>query len=186
MDDILNKKPGRKLAERIAKDAGVKLHECYQCGKCSAGCPMAHAMDIMPRQLVHYMKLGKMDEVLESKTIWLCATCHTCVDRCPHSINIPGLMEQSRMEAKKQGSIAVKEVDKFTDIFLGNVKTFGKSQEVILEGIYNLTTGNFTQDMNNTPHMLKHKIIRPEVNVVNDRAKVKEIMAKSLKRGEDR
>ncbi len=59
MHDILNKKSGRKLAEKIAKEADVKLHDCYQCGKCTAGCPMAHAMDIMPRQLVHYMKLGQ-------------------------------------------------------------------------------------------------------------------------------
>lgn len=185
MDDTLNKKSGKKLAEKIAREADVKLHDCYQCGKCTAGCPMAHAMDIMPRQIVHYMKLGNMDEILDSKSIWLCATCYTCVDRCPHSINIPGLMEKSRMEAKKQGRIGVKEVDKFTDIFLGNVKTFGKSQEVILEGLYNVSTGNFTQDMINTPHMLKHKIIRPELNMVNDRAKVREIMGKSLKRGEE-
>lgn len=185
MEDCLNRKSGQGLSRKIAKEASVELHECYQCGKCSAGCPMAHAMDIMPRQIVRYMQLGMMKEVLDSKSIWLCASCETCVERCPHSINLPGLMERSRMEAKKQGRVAVDEVDKFTEIFLLNVKAFGKSQEAILEGLYNVSTKNFMQDMNNVPHMLKHKIVGPEIHTVKDRAKVREIMAKSLE-GEKR
>lgn len=184
MDDYLNEKSGRWKAEKIADASEVELHKCYQCGKCTAGCPMAHAMDVMPRQIVRYMQLGMMDEVLESKSIWLCASCHTCVERCPHSINIPGLMENARIRAKAEGNVAVKEVDKFNEIFLTNVKVFGKSQEVILEGAYNLTTGNLVQDMNNVPHMLKHKIVGPQVHTVKDRQKVREVMAKSLKRGD--
>ena len=180
MDRGLNNRENAKaLAARIAKDAGVDLQDCYQCGKCSGGCPMAGDMDLKPRQIIQYMRLGLMGDVLRSKSIWLCAACHTCVDRCPHDINLPGLIEGARMEAKRRGMIGVKEVDKFTDIFLENVKMFGKNQEVVLEGLYNVTTGHLMQDMVNVPHMLKHKIVGPELNTTKQAAEVKELMLRA-------
>ncbi|SHI72507.1 4Fe-4S dicluster domain-containing protein [Parasporobacterium paucivorans] len=181
MDDCLNEKSGKNLIKQITRETGVVLHDCYQCGKCSAGCPMAHAMDLMPREVVHYMQLGMMDEVLKSKTIWLCATCHTCVDRCPNDIDIPSLMEKSRQEAKRRGLVAVKEVDRFNDIFMENVKLFGKSQEVILEGLYNVSTGHFIQDMENVPHMLSHKLIGIKPVMIRDRGAVQKIIRKTMK-----
>lgn len=185
MEGALNQNSQKALAQNIAEKAGVNLQDCYQCGKCSAGCPMARGMDLMPRQIVHYMQLGMMTPVLKSKTIWLCAACHTCVDRCPHDINLPGLIEQSRMEAKKRGMIGVQEVDKFTDIFLENVKMFGKNQEVVLEGLYNVTTGHFMQDMKNVPHMLKHKIVGPELSMTKGAAEVKDLMQRAEERSKE-
>lgn len=185
MEECLNQNSQRALANKIAEDAGVNLHDCYQCGKCSAGCPMARGMDLMPRQVVHYLQLGVVKPVLDSKAIWLCAACHTCVDRCPHDINLPALMELSRMEAKKRGMIGVQEVDKFTEIFLDNVKMFGRNQEVVLEGIYNVTTGHLMQDMLNVPHMLKNKIVGPELSMVKGAAEVKELMKRAEERSEE-
>lgn len=176
MDKPLNKVKGKALAAKIAEEAGVKLHECYQCGKCSAGCPMAAGMDLMPRQVIGCMKMGMMTEVLKSKSIWLCAACHTCVERCPHDINLPGLMEGSRMEAKRRGAIGVPEVNKFTDIFMDNVKMFGRNQEVVMEGLYNVKSGHLMQDMINVPHMLKHKIVGPEVRITAEASEVKELI----------
>ena len=176
MEVNLNNKRGESLAGKIAERAGVKPHECYQCGKCTAGCPMAHAMDLMPRQVVRCAQLGLVDEVLKSKTIWLCAACHTCVERCPHSVDLPALIEKFRHEAMRQKICAVKEVNIFTESFLGNVLVFGKSQEVILEGLYNTFSGNFVQDMNNVPHMLKHGLIRPELHAVKDRESVRNLI----------
>ncbi|MBO7729441.1 MAG: 4Fe-4S dicluster domain-containing protein [Lachnospiraceae bacterium] len=183
MDKILNRAEGKLLADKIAKEADVKLHECYQCGKCSAGCPMANSFDLMPRQIVHYMHLGDMDEVLRSKTIWLCASCHTCVERCPHDIDIPTLIEKSRMEAQKRGICAVRDVRLFNDIFTETIRYTGKSQEVILEGAYNVTSGHLMQDMVNVPLMLKKGIVRPEFNTVQDKQSIKKIMNKAEEGG---
>jgi len=178
MEKILNREEGRLLADRIAKEADVKLHECYQCGKCSAGCPMAGSFDLMPRQIVHLMHLGDMDSVMRSKSIWLCASCHTCVERCPHDIDIPVLMEKSRMEAQKRGICAVRNVRLFNDIFAETVRTFGKSQEVILEGLYNVSSGRLLQDVGNVPTMLQKGIVRPELNSVQDKNHIRAIMNK--------
>jgi len=167
-------------AERIAELAGVRLHDCNQCGKCSAGCPMAHAMDVMPRQIVRLMQLGLIDEALKSKTIWLCAACHTCQERCPYGIDLPAIIENLRHEAKRRNICAVREVDIFTEVFLKNVAVFGKSQEVILEGLYNSLSGNLTQDMSMVPHMLKHGLVRPEVNMVKDREGLQRLIKAAL------
>jgi len=147
---------------------------------------MAHAMDLMPRQIVRYMQLGQMDEVLNSKTIWLCASCHTCVERCPHKINLPALIEKARHEAKRQKICAVREVDIFNDVFIENVKRFGRSQEAIVAGAYNVLSKNFTQDMVNVPHMIRHQLVKPELNLTKDRARVSEIIRKSMREEEKR
>ena len=184
METCLNKEDGKALADKVAAESGVKLHECYQCGKCTAGCPMAHAMDIMPRQVVRLLQLGMIEEVMKSKTIWLCATCHTCVERCPHEIDIPTLIERSRYEAKRLKYCAVKEVNVFTESFLANVELFGKSQEVILEGLYNSLTKNFLQDMNNVPHMAMHGLIKPVLHTVKDKDGVRLLMDAARKEDE--
>lgn len=185
MDECLNEKSGKALADAIAKRAEVELHACYQCGKCSAGCPMANAMDIMPRQLVRYLQLGMMEEVLSSKSIWLCASCHTCVERCPHCIDIPTMMELSRMAAKARGLVAVRDVDNFSNIFMGTVKAFGKSHEALMEGLYNLSSGHLLQDMENVPHMLRHKLVGMEPHTTQNPAEIAEIINKSLAAGGD-
>lgn len=164
------------LSQKIAADAGVNLPDCYQCGKCSAGCPMAESMDVQPRQVVRLLQLGMADDLLRSRTIWLCAACHMCVDRCPNSINLPGLIEHARYEAKRRKICAVSQVDKFNDIFIENVKNFGKSQEAILEGAYNILTGNYIQDMGSVPHMLRHGIVQPELHTVTEREAVRKLV----------
>ncbi len=183
MEECLNARSGAELANSIAARAGVKLHECYQCGKCTAGCPMAHAMDLMPRQLVRYMQLGRMEEILGSKSVWLCASCHTCVERCPHSIDIPSLMELSRQAAKARGRVGVKTVDMFSGIFMQNVKMFGKSHEALMEGVYNVTTGRFMQDMENVPHMLKNKMVGIEPHTTNNPEEIKALIERALEMG---
>lgn len=173
-----------ELSQKIAEDAGVTLSDCYQCGKCTGGCPMAEAMDQKPRQVVHLLQLGMADVLLKSKSIWLCASCHMCVDRCPNDIDLPALIEHARYEAKRNHYCAVRDVEKFNDIFMENVKNFGKSQETILEGAYNIMTGNFIQDMASVPHMLKHGIVGPELHTVKRREHVRSLVENAQKEDE--
>jgi len=81
---------------KIQELSGQNLLECYQCGKCSAGCPAVSQMDILPNQIIRYSQLGLKDEVLESKSIWICASCMTCNARCPKGINIAEVVEALR------------------------------------------------------------------------------------------
>lgn len=99
----------KEAIKEVQEKAGVKITDCYQCGKCSAGCPVAFAMDKTPRQIIRLLQLGMLDEALKSKTIWLCATCQMCSTRCPRDVDLATLMETLRQLAKKKGLVAEKE-----------------------------------------------------------------------------
>lgn len=84
-----------EFVQQIETISGQKLLACNQCGKCSAGCPVAFSMDILPNQVIRMAQLG-LDDVLQAQTIWACAACLTCVSRCPKGIDLPRVMEALR------------------------------------------------------------------------------------------
>jgi heterodisulfide reductase subunit C len=90
------------LVERIREMTGENVLACYQCGKCSAGCPLASFMDILPNQVIRLVQLG-VEDVLECKAIWLCASCFTCAARCPKGIDLCRVMEGLRRIQLRSG-----------------------------------------------------------------------------------
>jgi heterodisulfide reductase subunit C len=93
---ISRKDKENDLLIEVEELSGQNLYGCYQCGTCSAGCPFAEEMDLSPDTVIRYLILGK-DEVLESKTIWLCASCFTCAERCPRDLSLTKIMEALRV-----------------------------------------------------------------------------------------
>ena len=85
------------IIKKIEDISGQNVLACYQCGKCSAGCPMVSLMDLLPNQIIRLIQLGQIDDVLNSKTIWLCATCFTCSARCPKGVDLAKIMEALRL-----------------------------------------------------------------------------------------
>ena len=83
------------FARRVTEISGQQLLACNQCGKCSAGCPLAFAMDLLPSQVIRLAQLG-LEEALETDTIWYCASCQTCLSRCPRGVDLPRVMEALR------------------------------------------------------------------------------------------
>ena len=81
----INPSPLSDLRTFVESQSGQKVLDCYQCGKCSAGCPAAEFMDLTPRQVMRAVQLGQAELALRSSTIWLCASCQTCSARCPDS-----------------------------------------------------------------------------------------------------
>jgi heterodisulfide reductase subunit C len=81
---------------RIEEISGETLLRCNQCGKCSAGCPAAFAMDMLPSQVIRFLQLGLVERVLDSGTPWLCAACQTCYARCPKGVDLSRIMEAVR------------------------------------------------------------------------------------------
>ena len=93
-----------QFGEHIAKLAyGEKLFSCIQCGTCSGTCPVSHYMDYTPRRIIAMVREGFRDEVLNSRTIWLCASCYSCTAECPREIKITDVMYALKQEAIARG-----------------------------------------------------------------------------------
>ncbi|HWR56949.1 MAG TPA: 4Fe-4S dicluster domain-containing protein [Negativicutes bacterium] len=175
----------KTLLARVEKEAGTSVTLCYQCGKCTAGCPAAFAMDYPPRQVIRLLQLGLIDTALQAESIWICASCETCSARCPRGVDIASLMDAMRREALRQGK-ADKRVNAFNKAFLWNIKSFGRAYEAGLLLRYNLTTGQPLKDMQlGLPMMTRGKVgILPET--IKARGEVKKIFERVEKLGGDK
>ncbi len=132
---------GNQLLQTVRQRSGVQVELCYQCGKCSAGCPAAEFMDLMPRQVMRAVQLGQAELALRSSTIWLCASCQTCSARCPMELDVARVMDVLRQMARSQGvQPAQKGVVLGYDLFLESVKRLGRLYEVGLVAGVNLGT----------------------------------------------
>lgn len=133
--------PVSDLRTFVEKQSGQRILDCYQCGKCSAGCPVDYAMDLGPRQIMRLIQLGLKKEVMQSTTIWLCVGCDTCSARCPAKIDIARVMESLRILASREGTRpAVKKVDVFHKEFLKAVEQYGRAHELSLSAKYVMKT----------------------------------------------
>jgi len=127
--------------EQVGVESGQPVQQCYQCGKCTAGCPVAFAMDYTPNQVMRLIQLGLKDEVLGSQTIWLCATCATCATRCPRNVNLTQVMETLRIMADQSGMVPsgrAKNVSFFYGSFMSTVEKYGRLYEFGTMLQYNL------------------------------------------------
>jgi len=85
------------FVKKVEELSGQNILSCYQCGKCSAGCPSSFAMDLLPSQIIRMVQLGLQDEIMNAKTIWLCASCITCTVRCPRGVDLAKVFEALRL-----------------------------------------------------------------------------------------
>jgi heterodisulfide reductase subunit C len=133
--------PSSSLAERLADLTSVTA--CYQCKKCSSGCPLTFAMDFYPDQVIRLALLGQEAQVLGCRTIWVCSSCQTCTTRCPNHIDIAGVMDWLKEEALRRGQASPQPgVTRFHQTFLDTVlMSGGRLSEPLLLGLYQLRSG---------------------------------------------
>ena len=103
----------RNFSDSVSrKHGGQNLLLCYQCGSCAGGCPVGKIMNSYnPRQIIHMTLLGLKNEVLSNESIWLCASCYTCQERCPQGVEIADLMFALRNMAVEEGHVPRAMVD---------------------------------------------------------------------------
>ncbi|MCX8174196.1 MAG: 4Fe-4S dicluster domain-containing protein [Thermoplasmata archaeon] len=98
--------------KQVEELSGQNLFGCYQCGRCSAGCPMVSRMDAIPSMVMRLVQLGD-EKVLDKNTYWVCASCYTCDVRCPKGIDIAKVMEALRQIKlrKNLNYVDIKKID---------------------------------------------------------------------------
>ncbi len=98
----LTVKSQSQSAKAVFNESGQNVNLCYQCKKCAVCCPVSYAMDHTPAQLIHGMRLGMDDLVLNSKTMWLCASCETFTIRCPQDVDVAKVMDAVKITSLHQ------------------------------------------------------------------------------------
>ena len=118
------------LAQKIQEELGQNVYLCYQCVKCTSGCPVGDFFDWQPNQIMRAVQLGQEDIALESQTPWLCAACQTCTTRCPQDLDINAIMEFLTREAVAQGiEPPVPQANIFAEAFMREVRLWGRAYE---------------------------------------------------------
>jgi heterodisulfide reductase subunit B len=148
------------LAKRVQQEIGQNVYLCYQCVKCSSGCPVGEFLDWQPNQIMRALQLGQEDIALQAQTPWLCASCQACATRCPQGLDIPAIMDFLTRESRKRGiEPPVPEVSIFGQAFMREVRLWGRAYELGLMAEMKLRTRNLTGDMDLGLKMIrKHKL----------------------------
>ncbi|MDP4266230.1 MAG: 4Fe-4S dicluster domain-containing protein [Bacteroidota bacterium] len=185
-----NHNESKTLADKILKSTQVSVAKCYQCGKCSAGCPVSSEMDYPPSMVIRMLQTRtpeNEEKLLRSKTIWLCLACEMCIQRCPMEIDIPKVMDYLREKSLKENKAheASKDIIAFHKAFLDSIEKTGRLYEVGLIADYKLRTFNLMQDVAIAPSMyMKGKLaILPDM--IKDRKGVAKIFSKTIKKKEE-
>jgi heterodisulfide reductase subunit B len=127
------------LARIIEKKTGQNAFLCYQCIRCTSGCPLTDFFDYTPNEIMRLVQIGDEETVLNAKTPWLCAACLTCSTRCPQGLDIARIMEALTQVALERGiKPKVPEVALFNKVFLADANIFGRVYELGLMGSMNV------------------------------------------------
>ncbi len=154
------------LATEIEAATGINPATCYQCGKCSAGCPMASESDLRPHQVMRRVMYGSRERALQDESIWLCLTCETCSARCPNACDPARVIDAVRELALESGLANMpRNIGAFHKAFLEQIRTNGRLHEMGLVMDYKLKTGDLMKDVTNAPGMFA----RGKLNLRADR-----------------
>jgi heterodisulfide reductase subunit C len=181
--------PDFTLLERAEAFGPFNATLCFQCRKCTNGCPASFEMDIFPDRIIRLAVLGQTDEILQSKTIWICASCETCTTRCPNGVRIAELMDYFKEMAVRAGvAPALPRVAAFHKAFLENIRIGGRVFEGALLPAWwlqsgqigeKLRTGELRNDVRQALGLLGKKRMRLAPRRIKGISKVRAILRSS-------
>ena len=170
----------------VREISGADLSLCFQCKKCTSGCPVSKLVKLPPSEIIRRLHLGAGDEILESDILWMCVSCETCSQRCPMGIDVAAVMDALRRLARERGASKQEgNVALFNRAFLKTVQMFGRTYDIAMITAYKLGTLKLMDDTEKLPKMLKKRKIALLPSFKGDRKIAKRIfkMAK-MKKGE--
>jgi heterodisulfide reductase subunit C len=176
---VVFSKENLKLAQDLQALTDENVMLCYQCKKCTLGCPSAYAMKMKPHELMRAIQLGLTEEIYWSGTIWICLSCETCNTRCPQDINIlrviDGLREMSGGVEYYNPQPAIPAMHR---IFMGLVERFGRVYELGLALLINLRMLTPFKDIDMASPMLMKGKLKPLPHKSRGAKELRQVMNK--------
>ncbi len=148
----------RSFGEAVEERSGIPISRCYYCQKCTAGCPVAFAMDYGPAQILRLIQLGQRETVLSSAAVWLCVGCETCGTRCPNGIRLAPMFDTLRYMALEEGYKPEPAVYWLHRAFLDSIHRWGRVHEMSMLAAYKLRNPlgtDFKADMKVALYLLR-------------------------------
>lgn len=167
---------------RVAKKSSQPLSLCFQCQKCSSGCPVSDYTDFTASQVVRLLQYGQKDVLLESRAIWLCSGCETCGARCPNGISVGRVMDalkEMAVTGRREGKL--KNVMLFHREFLDSVTANGRVHEAAMLIRYKLKSGQLFSDIKLGLSMFRKGKLKLMPTRVRDKSQVRRIFEISEK-----
>ncbi|MBI4302515.1 MAG: 4Fe-4S dicluster domain-containing protein [Chloroflexi bacterium] len=177
--DVIRPPLSRPLLIFIEAHSGQPVSRCNQCGKCTAGCPAAWAMDLTPRQVMRALQLGLDNDVLASSAIWLCLSCQICSVRCPLEIDVAKVMHSLRHRTQEDKTHpGDKNIARFHGVFRGIIHRYGRIYELGLAGLNNMVSRRPWAHLKLFPAMLRKGKLPMRPSRIKATAEVKNIFQK--------
>jgi len=170
-----------QFIEQVNRESGQPVQQCYQCGKCTAGCPIAFSMDVPPNRVMRMVQLGLREAALGCNSIWLCAYCSTCSVRCPKNVNLAQVMDSLRIMAareKRARSARSRHVELFNRNFLNSIKRYGRLHEFETMTMYNLKSGQPFKNADTGLYMLSRGKLKFLIKKTRQMDQVKQIFTR--------
>ncbi len=160
MDSInLTTSTDKAFIDQVKKESGEDPFLCYQCGNCTAGCPYTEFFDYPVSQIMRLVQSGQKETVLNSRSIWLCATCETCTTRCPCEVDVAHIMDTLRNMAAREKRYTEKDINTFYEAFLTSLKNHGRIFELEILMRYNMGSRHLFADADLGPKVLSKGLI---------------------------
>lgn len=188
MVHLLNREDIHSFKDLVKHLSDEDVSRCYQCGKCTAGCPVAIDMDLSPNQVMRLVQINGRDKVLSSSTIWLCLSCETCTTRCPEDIDIAKVMDTLRRVSVKEGySSAQRTITSFNRIFLDSIRRHGRLNELEFSAIYSLASLQLFKNLSLAFNLLRKGKLAIFGGSIREKNQIKDIFTRSKRfvRGKD-
>ena len=83
----------------LQKYGDVNIEACFNCGNCTAVCPLSSGEESFPRRMIRYAQIGTKDRLLGSKELWMCYYCGECTATCPRQADPGEFMAAARRYA---------------------------------------------------------------------------------------
>jgi len=87
------------LLPTLKQFGAFDIGACFNCGNCTAVCPLSEGDTAFPRKIIRYAQVGMRENLLSSKELWTCYACGECSETCPRQAEPSEFMAAARRYA---------------------------------------------------------------------------------------